>query len=113
MAHRSGVPCAIACAGAPPLRPKSVDLVLVSQLRRSPMARLAFWVGAHALRFDATTMADGITSLRRGFTAAELHALLRAAGIRARVSCRPGYRLVATWRTGSAPAGLRRPEVAR
>lgn len=77
------------------------------------MARIAFWVGAHALRFDATTVADGITSLRRGFTPAELRALLRAAGVRARVSCRPGYRLVATWRTGSAPAGRLRPEVDR
>jgi SAM-dependent methyltransferase len=142
MARRSGTPCAVACAGAPPIRQKSVDLVLVSQLahhltddstvrllrtcdtlarvgvvvadlRRSPMAPLVFWVGARALRFDATTLADGITSLRRGFTAAELRALLRAAGVRARVSCRPGYRLVATWRTGSAPAERRRHEVAR
>jgi SAM-dependent methyltransferase len=141
MAGRAGVPCAVACAGAPPIRERSVDLVLVSQLahhftddsavrllqtcdalarvgvvvadlRRAPMARIAFWVGAHALRFDATTVADGITSLRRGFTPAELHALLRAAGVRARVSRRPGYRLVATWRTGSAPAA-RRPEAAR
>jgi SAM-dependent methyltransferase len=142
MARRSGVPCAVACAGAPPIREKSVDLVLVSQLahhftddstvcllrtcdalarvgvvvadlRRAPLAPIAFWVGARALRFDPTTVADGITSIRRGYTAAELRALLRAAGVSARVSRRPGYRLVATWRTGSAPAGRRSAEEAR
>jgi SAM-dependent methyltransferase len=130
MAVRAGVPCAVACAGAPPVREKSVDLVLLSQvvhhftldstvrllrtcdalarigvvvadLRRGPMAPIVFWVGARALRFDRTTVADGITSLRRGFTAGELRALLAQAGVRGRVSRRPGYRLVATWRTGS------------
>jgi hypothetical protein len=142
MARRSGVPCAVACAGAPPIGEKSVDLVLVSQLahhftgdstvrllrtcdalarvgvvvadlRRAPMAPIAFWVGARALRFDATTMADGITSIRRGFTVAELRALLQAAGVTARITRRPGYRLVATWRTGSAPAGRPSPGVRR
>jgi SAM-dependent methyltransferase len=128
LAQRAGVPCAVACAGAPPVRPKSVDLVLLSQvvhhftrestvqllrtcdalarigvvvadLRRGPLAPLVFWVGAHALRFDRTTVADGITSLRRGYTAHELRAMLADAGVRGQVSRRPGYRLVATWRT--------------
>jgi SAM-dependent methyltransferase len=127
LAHRAGIPCAVACAGAPPLRDKSVDLVLVSQvihhlapvsavrllrtcdrlarvgvvvadLRRARLAPLAFWVGARALRFDPLTVADGITSIRRGYTAGELRQLLRAAGIAGRVSRRLGYRLVATWR---------------
>jgi hypothetical protein len=129
MAVEAGVPCVVGCAGAPPLRKKSVDLVLLSQvvhhftydsavrllrtcdalarvgvvvadLRRGPMAPLTFWVGARALGFDTTTVADGITSLRRGYTAGELRALLVEAGVRGRVSRRPGYRLVATWRTG-------------
>jgi hypothetical protein len=128
MAVRNGVPCAVGCAGAPPVREKSVDLVLLSQvvhhftfdstvqllrtcdalarvgvvvadLRRGPMAPIVFWVGARALRFDTTTVADGITSLRRGYTAGEMRALLAEAGVRGRVSRRPGYRLVATWRT--------------
>jgi SAM-dependent methyltransferase len=132
MAWRAGVPCAVACAGAPPMREKSVDIVLVSQvahhltgdsavrllrtcdrlarvgvviadLRRGWMAPMAFRVGARALRFDPSTMADGITSIRRGYTPRELRALLAEAGVRARVSRRPGYRLVATWRTGDAP----------
>lgn len=129
MARRAGVPCAVACAGAPPMREKSVDIVLVSQvahhltsgsavrllrtcdalarvgvviadLRRGRMAPIAFWVGARALRFDPATVADGITSIRRGYTPGELRALLAEAGVSARVSRRPGYRLVATWRPG-------------
>ena len=135
MAWRAGVPCAVACAGAPPMREKSVDIVLVSQvahhltrdsavrllrtcdalarvgvviadLRRGRMAPMAFWVGARALRFDPSTVADGITSLRRGYTPRELRELLAEAGVSARVSRRPGYRLVATWRTGDGPGVL-------
>lgn len=127
LAQGAGVPCVIGCAGALPFRDKSVDVVLVSQvahhlaadsavqlfracdrlarravvvadLRRGPLGPLAFWVGARALRFDPVTVADGITSLRRGYTRDELGALLAAAGIRGSVDRRPGYRLVATWR---------------
>ena len=113
---------------APPIRERSVDIVLMSQvahhftrdsairlvrtcdalarvgvviadLRRGPLAPLAFRIGATALRFDPVTRADGLTSLRRGYTAGELRDLLLVAGVRARVARRPGYRLVATWRT--------------
>ena len=140
MARRAGVPCAVACAGAPPMRRKSVDIVLVSQvahhltrdstvrllrtcdalarvgvviadLRRGSLAPIAFWIGARALRFDPSTVADGITSIRRGYTPPELRALLAEAGVSARVSRRLGYRLVATWRTSSVssePAALER-----
>ncbi len=127
LARDGGVPCVVGCAGAPPFRDKSVDLVLVSQLvhhladesavrlfracdrlarravivadlRRGPLGPAAFWVGAHVLGFDAITVADGMTSLRRGYTTARLHELLAAAGVRGIVERRPGYRLVATWR---------------
>jgi hypothetical protein len=77
--------------------------VVIADLRRGRMAPMAFWVGARALRFDPSTVADGITSLRRGYTARELRELLAEAGLSARVSRRPGYRLVATWRTGDGP----------
>jgi hypothetical protein len=72
--------------------------VVVADLRRGVLGPLAFWVGARALGFDPVTVADGMTSIRRGYTAAELRALLAAAGVRASVERRPGYRLVATWR---------------
>lgn len=131
LAVAAGVPCAVGCAGATPLRDKSVDLVLVSQLahhlsdqsavrlfrecdrvarravviadlRRGRLGPAAFWVGARALRFDPVTVADGMTSIRRGYTPRELGRLLSAAGVRATVERRPGYRLVATWRPGEA-----------
>jgi SAM-dependent methyltransferase len=131
LAMAGGMPCAVGCAGAAPFRDKSVDVVLVSQvahhltsesamrlfrtcdrlarravvvadLRRGALGPLAFWVGARALGFDPVTVADGMTSIRRGYTAAELHALLAAAGVRASVERRPGYRLVATWRPAEA-----------
>ena len=130
LARGVGVPSLVGCAGMPPLRDKSVDLVLASQLlhhlapesavqllrvcdrvarvgvviadlRRGRLAPLAFQVGARALGFDRHTLADGITSIRRGYTPAELRALLGAAGIAGRVSRRPMYRLVATWRPRS------------
>jgi hypothetical protein len=131
LAAAEGVPCAVGCAGTTPLRDKSVDLVLVSQvahhlsdqaavrlfrecdrvarravevadLRRGLLGPLVWWVGARALGFTPVTVADGTTSLRRGFTTAEFRRLLREAGVRATVERRPGYRLLATWRPGAA-----------
>lgn len=129
LARRGGVPCAVGCAGAPPFREKSVDVVLVSQvahhlahesavrlfrtcdrlarravvvadLRRGRLGPAAFWLGAKGLGFDPNTVADGMTSLRRGYTATELRVLLVRAGVRATVERRPGWRLVAVWGTG-------------
>ena len=126
LASGAGVPTALACAGAPPIRDKSVDVVLVSQvahhlttasvihllqtcdrlarraaivadLRRSPIAQPAYWCGARLLGFDPVTVADGMTSIRRGFTRSELSSLMASAGVEGRVYRRPGFRLVATW----------------
>jgi 2-polyprenyl-3-methyl-5-hydroxy-6-metoxy-1,4-benzoquinol methylase len=72
--------------------------VIVADLRRGVLGRLAFWLGARALRFDPVTVADGITSIRRGYTKRELGRLLAEAGVRGSVARRPGYRLVAVWR---------------
>lgn len=130
-AQDAGVPTLLACAGALPLRPRSVDLVTVSQLlhhlsgedavrllrdatavarhavvvadlRRSRLARLAFRAGAALLRFDRHTRADGLTSISRGYTGAELGALCSAAGVAAEVATRPGFRVVAWWPAGAA-----------
>ncbi|HET6837634.1 MAG TPA: methyltransferase domain-containing protein [Gemmatimonadales bacterium] len=126
LAARGGLPTALGCAGAPPFRDRSVDVVLVSQvahhlssrsvvdllrtcdrlarravivadLRRSRVATRAFWIGAQLLGFDDVTVADGMTSIRRGFSQPELLDLLGRAGISGRVDRRPGFRLVATW----------------
>jgi SAM-dependent methyltransferase len=126
LASSSGLATAVGCAGAAPVRDKSVDIVLVSQLahhlthssvlrlirtcdrlarkavivadlRRHPLAPASFWFGARLLGFDPVTRADGITSLRRGFTKEELEGLLVTAGVVGQVAQRPGFRLVATW----------------
>jgi len=131
LAGSAGLPMAVACAGAPPIRNKSVDVVLVSQvahhlapesvvqllrtcdrlarravvvadLRRDPFAAPAFWCGARLLAFDPVTVADGMTSIRRGFTRLELLTLMAQAGVEGRVDRRRGFRLVATWRPGPA-----------
>jgi 2-polyprenyl-3-methyl-5-hydroxy-6-metoxy-1,4-benzoquinol methylase len=127
LADRNGVPTIVACAGTPPIRDKSVDVVLVSQvahhlspdsivhlfrtcdrmarraviiadLRRHSLAAPSFWFGARLLGFDAVTLTDGVTSIRRGFSRRELLDLLERAGVRGRVNQRRGFRLVATWR---------------
>jgi len=127
----AGVPTVLACAGSLPLRNAGVDIVVASQLmhhlaedaiieffraadrlarrgviiadlRRSRLAEAGFWAGSRAFGFDAATRADGITSVRRGFSAAELTGLLRRAGVAARVERTPGFRLVATWTPAAA-----------
>lgn len=126
LARKAGVPTALACAGAPPIRDKSVDIVLVSQvahhltedsvvrllrtcerlarravivadLRRDRLAVPAFWCGARLLGFDPVTRGDGMTSIRRGFSRRQLLHLMDRAGIEGRVDRRLGFRLVATW----------------
>jgi SAM-dependent methyltransferase len=129
LATQQQVPTVVGCAGMLPVRDRSVDIVsvamvahhfepdsvvellrncdrvartgvVVSDLRRAPLGRVAFSVGARLLRFDPVTVADGVTSIRRGFTRRELAELLARAGVRGDVVRRPGCRLVATWRTG-------------
>jgi SAM-dependent methyltransferase len=126
LAKARGLSTAVACAGAPPIREKGVDVVLLSQvahhltpdsvvqlfrscdrlarravivadLRRHPLAVPSFWCGAHLLRFDPVTLTDGLTSIRRGFSRDELLQLMAQAGVRGRVDQRYGFRLVATW----------------
>jgi hypothetical protein len=131
LASSRGVPTVVACAGRPPLRPKSVDLVSLSMvahhfepesvvtlfricdalarvgvvicdLERTTLSAAAFRVGARLLRFDPVTIADGLTSIRRGFAPSELARLLREAGVPADIARRPGWRLVATWKPRTA-----------
>lgn len=126
LATGGGLPTVLGCAGAPPVSGKGVDIVsvcmlahhfepdsvvelfqtcdrlarravVVADLRRAPVAAAAFWVGSRLLRFDAVTTIDGLTSIRRGFSAGELALLLRRAGVAGKVTRRPGWRLVATW----------------
>lgn len=131
LADREGVPSAVACAGALPFAPGSVDVIIASQLlhhlapaaiidfvrsatatarrgvvvadlRRSSLALGGFWIGSRLLGFDKATRDDGLTSVRRGFTRIELTDLLQQAGVRSTVRQTPGFRLVAAWRGAAA-----------
>lgn len=72
--------------------------VIVSDLRRSWIAASGFWLASWPLNFHAVTRHDGMTSVMRGFTAAELSSSIEAAtGQRASVRRHLGYRITATW----------------
>ncbi|MEJ7812861.1 MAG: hypothetical protein WKG32_20775, partial [Gemmatimonadaceae bacterium] len=73
-------------------------LVIVSDLRRSWVAAGGIWLASWALRFHPVSRHDGVVSVLRGFTPAELAELVLAAtGRSARVRERLGYRLSAAW----------------
>jgi hypothetical protein len=119
----------VGCAGNPPIRDKSVDVVLVSQvahhlhadsvirlfqccdrlarravivsdLWRHALAAPSFRFGGRLLGFDRVTLSDGVTSIRRGFSRRDLLGLMDRAGVGGEVSYRPGFRVVATWLPG-------------
>jgi SAM-dependent methyltransferase len=127
----AGLAAVVGSAAAPPFRERSVDIVLASQFlhhfsrtaaaalarafgqlarvgvivaepRRSAAARAGIWAASLALALHPVTRRDGVLSVRRSFTAPELHAALADAGVRAPVWRRPGFRLVAAWRTDGA-----------
>lgn len=127
LARENGVATMVGCGGTLPVRNRSVDIVLVSQvihhlrrdaavhllrecdriartavivtdLERARLAVAGFWLVSRVLRFDAATRTDGITSVRRGYSLTEFAGLFREAGITAGTFRRPGYRLVSVWR---------------
>jgi SAM-dependent methyltransferase len=76
--------------------------VVVADLRRSWLAAGLFWCASWPLGFHPVSRHDGVVSVLRGFTAAELRALARAsAGADAAVRHRLGWRVVASWRPGA------------
>lgn len=80
--------------------------VFVCDLRRSRIAAGAFWLASHPLRFHPVTRHDGVASVRRGFTPAELTRLVQAATGRRQPTRRSlGFRLAVSW----TPTGTRQP----
>jgi SAM-dependent methyltransferase len=72
--------------------------VVVSDLRRSWLAVIGFWLVSWPLRFHRVTRHDGIVSVLRGFTESDLRRLVeRATGNNPAVRHRLGYRLTASW----------------
>ncbi len=77
--------------------------VIVCDLRRSWVAAGGFWLASHTLRFHPVTRHDGFVSVMRGFSHAELLALVHAAVEESpTVRRRLGFRLAATWGRASA-----------
>ncbi len=129
VAHHAGVPTMLGCAGALPLRSRSVDLVLVSQvahhldsasatrlftdcsriarrgviiadLRPSLLAAFGYRLGGALLGLHQTTIDDGVLSLARGFTPAALESLcVGVGGGPVSIARLPFARIVAWWRT--------------
>lgn len=72
--------------------------VVVCDLRRSWLAAAGFWLVSFPLRFHPITRHDGVISVLRGFTAAELRRHVSVAtGATPRISRRLGFRLTASW----------------
>jgi hypothetical protein len=72
--------------------------VIVSDLRRSAVAAAGLWLASFPLRFHRVSRHDGVLSVLRGFTAAELADLVQeAVGVRPIVRRRLGWRLTASW----------------
>ena len=126
VAREQGLAAVLADGGSLPFAPKSVDVVIASQvlhhfprdaaarwisafdriarravvladLHRSPLAMAGWWLASFPLGLHRVTRHDGVVSLQRGYTRAEFAALCEAGGVRATVRYRPIARLVADW----------------
>jgi SAM-dependent methyltransferase len=72
--------------------------VIIHDLRRSWIAAAGLWTVSFPLAFHPVSRHDGVVSVLRGFTGAELSALIgRAIGAEPRVARRLGFRLIASW----------------
>jgi ubiquinone/menaquinone biosynthesis C-methylase UbiE len=77
--------------------------VIIADLRRSWIAAAGFWLASFPLRFHPVTRHDGVVSVFRGFTAAELRRFVIAAVGRApSIERRLGFRLTVSWAPRSA-----------
>lgn len=78
--------------------------VVISDLRRSYLAAAGFWAASWPLGFHPVTRHDGVVSVMRGFTTAELRQLVSAAtGTAPTVRRRLGWRLTASWQPRAEP----------
>lgn len=72
--------------------------VIIADLRRSWIAAAGFWLASFPLRFHRVTRHDGVVSVLRGFTAAELRrAVVSAVGAEPSIEHWLGFRLTVSW----------------
>lgn len=77
--------------------------VIVSDLRRSWFAVAGIWAASFPLMFHPVSRHDGVVSVLRGFRRAELADLVRTAvDKRATIRTRPLFRISASWNPSSA-----------
>jgi ubiquinone/menaquinone biosynthesis C-methylase UbiE len=124
--HDAPLTMILADGGTLPLGPRSVDVIVASQvlhhlpraaavrwiatfdrvarravvladLRRSRVAMAGVWAASFGLAMSGVTRHDAVVSLQRGYTKREFDEMLRQAGVRTAARYRPGARIVAAW----------------
>lgn len=81
--------------------------VIVSDLRRSWLAAAGIWAASFPLGFHPVSRHDGVLSVLRGFTAAELaHHVVAATDVTPHVRHRLGWRVTARWTPGGGGAAI-------
>ncbi|MDO8665261.1 MAG: methyltransferase domain-containing protein [Gemmatimonadales bacterium] len=78
--------------------------VVVADIHRSALAAAGIWLASFPLRFHPATRHDGVISVFRGFSPAELHGACAAAHVAATIRSHPGWCLTAAWRPAGAQA---------
>jgi Methyltransferase domain len=79
--------------------------VIVSDLRRSAVAVAGLWLASFPMRFHRVSRHDGVVSILRAFTPGELSDLVHeAVGVRPAVRRRIGWRVTASWQPVGSPA---------
>jgi 2-polyprenyl-3-methyl-5-hydroxy-6-metoxy-1,4-benzoquinol methylase len=74
------------------------ERVIVSDIRRSWLAAAGIWLASYPLRFHPVSRHDGVVSVLRGFTPAELRLLVRNATHQTPDTHRRlGFRTTASW----------------
>ena len=126
LARSGGLAAIVADGSRLPLGPRSVDVIVASQvlhhlpravavrwiaafdrvarravvladLRRSRVAMAGVWAASVGLAMSGLTRHDAVVSLKRGYTLPEFRAMLEGAGVTAVVRYQPGFRIVASW----------------
>ena len=132
LARSGGLSTIVADGSRLPLGPRSVDVIVASQvlhhlpraaavrwiasfdrvarravvladLRRSRVAMAGVWAASLCLAMSGQSRHDAVLSLKRGYTRAEFSDMLREAGVQAMARYRPGARIVAAWSPGPSP----------
>jgi len=131
IASAAGVPTFVADGNALPVAPRSVDVIVASQvlhhlprpvavqwmaaldrvarravvladLRRSRVAMAGVWAASVGLAMSGVSRRDAVMSLKRGYTKAEFDDMLRQAGVPTVARYRRGARIVAAWSPSTA-----------